>query len=112
MKLTAWRRRLACLALTGMAVATGLMDTAQAEGIAAGPKYDLFYNYYEGGSRFGDVPVQMYPSPLPAPPRVGGTYYTYQALYPHEWLYPHARTYRRHKRGHIIPANTTRAVYW
>jgi hypothetical protein len=74
------------------------------------PQNDLFYNYYQGGWNSG-IPVKMYPSPLPVPPRVGSTYITYQPLLPHEMLYPHARTYRRYGGMGPIPVNTTR-VRW
>ena len=107
------RRYLAALALAAVTVANlGWLNTAQAEGLAAAPRYDLFYNYYEGGGVSGGLPVGMYPSPQPVPARVGGTYMTYQALYPHQFMYPHAQTYRRYKRGNVVPMNTTRAVYW
>ena len=37
--------------------------------------------------------ASMYPSPIPTPPIVGHTYYTYQPLMPHEMMYAHKRNY-------------------
>lgn len=56
---------------------------------------DLFYNFYVPPGNSGVVGAQLYPSPRPAPPWVGYTYYTYQPLMPHEFLYRHHRTYVR-----------------
>jgi len=55
---------------------------------------DLFYNYYVPPNC--GVGAQMYVAPLPVPPKVGHTYYTYQPLMPHEFLYPHTRSYHRY----------------
>jgi hypothetical protein len=55
----------------------------------------LFYNYYVGGN-CGSIPAAMYPSPMPTPPVVGHTYFTYQPFYPHEFMYAHRRTYHHH----------------
>ncbi len=112
MTVSAWRSRLAAAMLLAVSfVSAPLASSAQAEGLAALPQYDLFYNYYAGGGAAG-IPVGMYPSPQPVPARVGGTYLTYQPFYPQEFMYPHARTYRRFQRGQLVPMNTTRAVYW
>lgn len=35
----------------------------------------------------------MYPAPHPVPSNVGGSYYTYQPLMPHEMMYTHSRNY-------------------
>ena len=56
---------------------------------------DLFYNYYVPPGPSGVLGAQLYVAPLPTPPLVGHTYYTYQPLMPHEWLYPHGRIYYR-----------------
>ncbi len=53
----------------------------------------------------------MYLSPLPIPPNVGHTFYTYQPFYPHHMLYAHKDRYHRYYdngRG----MNRTRAVYY
>ncbi len=55
---------------------------------------DLFYNYYVPPGPCG-VGAQLSVCPVPTPPLVGHTYYTYQPLMPHEFLYPHSRTYWR-----------------
>ena len=70
---------------------------------------DLFYNYFTQGYR-NSANAQMYLSPLPIPPNVGHTYYTYQPFYPHHMLYAHKDRYHRYYdngRG----MNRTRAVY-
>jgi hypothetical protein len=55
----------------------------------------LFYNFYVGGN-CGSIPAAMYPTPMPTPPLVGHTYFTYQPLYPHEFMYAHKRVYHHH----------------
>lgn len=55
----------------------------------------LFYNFYVGGN-CGSIPAGMYPSPMPTPPIVGHTFYTYQPLLPHEFMYAHKRVYHHH----------------
>ncbi|HWA97824.1 MAG TPA: hypothetical protein VG713_05005 [Pirellulales bacterium] len=102
-------QRVLVLAIVGGAALTGVA-TSQAVGPYVQPQGDLFYNYYENGSRQGGIPVQMYPAPQPVPPYVGQTYITYQPMMPHEFLYTHHRTYRRYTHG-VVPANTTR-VFW
>ena len=70
---------------------------------------DLFYNYFTQGYR-NSANAQMYLSPLPIPPNVGHTYYTYQPFYPHHMMYAHKDRYHRYYdngRG----MNRTRAVY-
>ena len=52
---------------------------------------NLFHNYYTAPGC--GATAAMYPSPRPIPYNVGLTYYTYQALRPHEHLYQHNRTY-------------------
>ena len=62
---------------------------------------DLFYNYYVPPGPYG-VGAQLYVCPVPTPPLVGHTYYTYQPLMPHEFLYPHSRSYwRYHSDGRV-----------
>ena len=81
---------------------------------AAGPvRAGLFQNYYVNPSVNGGVGAKMYPSPRPVPAWVGGTYYTYEGLYPHEHMYPHMRHYYRGKGPMgIIPVNKTNILYW
>jgi hypothetical protein len=79
---------------------------AAGESQAAGPiRAGLFQNYYVQPSVYGGVGAQMYPSPRPVPAWVGGSYYTYEGLYPHEHMYPHMRHYYR-------PGNITHILYW
>lgn len=71
---------------------------------------DLFYNYYTQGC-VNRVNAQMYLSPLPVPPNVGHTFFTYQPFYPHELLYAHKnRFHHNYDNGRGI--NRTRAVYY
>ncbi len=56
---------------------------------------DLFYNYYTQGYS-NQVNAQMYLAPVPVPPFVGNTFYTYQPLMPHEYLYTHHDRYHHH----------------
>lgn len=71
---------------------------------------DLFYNYFTKGN-CNQSNAQMYISPLPVPPNVGHTFYTYQPFYPHHMLYPHKDRFHRHYdcgRG----MNRTKASYY
>ncbi|MCC9645123.1 hypothetical protein LOC71_22825 [Rhodopirellula sp. JC740] len=71
---------------------------------------DLFFNYYTQGAA-NSANAQMYVSPVPVPPNVGHTYYTYQPFYPHEMLYWHKDRYHNYYdngRG----MNRTRAIYY
>ena len=70
---------------------------------------DLFYNYFTQGY-CNSANAQMYLSPLPIPPNVGHTFFTYQPFYPHEMLYSHTDTFHRYYdngRGY----NRTKARY-
>lgn len=102
--------RLVCASLVVVALLASLkVGDAQAGGpVRAG----LFQNYYVNPSPYG-VGAKMYPSPRPVPDWVGGTYYTYEGLYPHEHMYPHMRHYYRGKGPMgIIPVNKTHILYW
>lgn len=71
---------------------------------------DLFYNFYTQGAA-NRVNAQMYLSPMPVPPNVGHTFYTYQPFSPHHMLYPHQNRFHNHYdcgRG----MNRTRASYY
>jgi hypothetical protein len=71
---------------------------------------DLFYNYYTQGN-CNQAKAQMYLSPLPVPPNVGHTFYTYQPFYPHEMLYWHKdRFHNYYDSGRGM--NRTKAVYY
>lgn len=73
-------------------------------------KPDLFYNYYTKGNA-NQSNAQMYLSPLPVPPNVGHTFFTYQPFYPEEMLYWHKNKFHRYYdngRG----MNRTRASYF
>ena len=59
---------------------------------------DLFYNYYTGGAS-NSANAQMYLSPVPVPPNVGHTFYTYQPFYPHELLYGHTDRFHNYYDG-------------
>lgn len=71
---------------------------------------DLFYNYYTQGYA-NRTNAQMYLSPVPVPPNVGHTFYTYQPFLPQHMMYPHVDKYHRYYdngRG----MNRTKASYW
>ncbi len=71
---------------------------------------DLFYNYYTGGMA-NRANAQMYLSPVPVPPNVGHTFFTYQPFYPEEMLYWHKNKFHNYYdngRG----MNRTRATYF
>jgi hypothetical protein len=71
---------------------------------------DLFYNFYTQGYA-NQSNAQMYLSPLPVPPNVGHTFYTYQPFYPHEMMYWHKnRFHRYYDNGRGM--NRTRATYF
>lgn len=71
---------------------------------------DLFYNYFTQGS-CNQANAQMYLSPLPVPPNVGHTFYTYQPMYPHHMMYSHTdRFHRYYDNGRGM--NRTRAKYY
>ena len=71
---------------------------------------DLFYNYYAQGSQ-KRANAQMYISPLPTPPNVGHTFFTYQPFYPHEMLYWHKNRFHNYYDGGR-GMNRTKAVYY
>jgi hypothetical protein len=84
-----------------------------AGGMIQGRSYgqpDLFYNYYTQGYS-NQANAQMYLSPLPIPPNVGHTFYTYQPFYPHHMMYWHKdRFHRSYDNGRGM--NRTKAVYY
>jgi hypothetical protein len=69
----------------------------------------LFYSFYVGGN-CGSIPAGMYPTPMPTPPLVGHTYFTYPALLPHEYMYAHRRVYHYHY-NHNRGLNRTSVIY-
>lgn len=71
---------------------------------------DLFYNYFTQGYS-NQANAQMYLSPMPIPPNVGHTFYTYQPFYPHHMMYAHKdRFHRYYDNGRGM--NRTRALYY
>ncbi|MFG0289526.1 MAG: hypothetical protein ACF8CQ_15205 [Rhodopirellula sp. JB044] len=70
---------------------------------------DLFYNFYtQGGANSANA--QMYVAPVPTPPHVGHTFYTYQPFYPHEMLYKHKDRFHNYYDGGR-GMNRTRVTY-
>lgn len=59
---------------------------------------DLFYNNYTRGN-CNATNAQMYVAPVPTPPHVGHTFFTYQPLYPEEMLYWHKNRYHNYYDG-------------
>jgi len=76
----------------------GTAEQAQAGNARQGLSGDLFYNYYVPPG-YGGTGAELYVCPVPTPPLVGHTYFTYQPLLPHEFLYQHHRTYLRSNPG-------------
>ncbi len=71
---------------------------------------DLFYNFFTEGA-CNQANAQLYLSPLPVPPNVGHTFYTYQPFYPHHMMYWHKdRFHNYYDNGRGM--NRTRAVYY
>lgn len=83
-------RRMMCAALAGVALTMIVSQAAQAG--------DIFYSDkgYNGGPGM-TAPVMnagLYPMPVQTVPRrMGGTYITNPAFYPHEYLYAHEHHY-------------------
>jgi len=59
---------------------------------------DLFYNHYTQGNCNG-TNAQMYVAPVPTPPHVGHTFFTYQPFQPEEMLYWHKNRYHNYYDG-------------
>jgi hypothetical protein len=59
---------------------------------------DLFYNYYTQGN-CNATNAQMYIAPVPVPPNVGHTFYTYQPFMPQEMLYWHKDRFHNYYDG-------------
>jgi len=55
---------------------------------------------------------RAYVAPMPVPPWVGHTHYTYSPFYPQHYMWRHYDVTRRYNPGHVLPANVTRAFYW
>ncbi len=82
------------------ALTAGCLWTCLGTAPARADHPDIFYNFYNGPTAVGaGQPVQLYVSPLPAPPLVGHTWITYPPLMPHEFLYHHHRKYYKYYRN-------------
>jgi hypothetical protein len=103
------RIRCAVLVAAGVAAMVAVLSAAGAAQAYEPVSPDLFYNYYVPPGPYGGVGAQLYPSPRPVPPVVGGTYITYQPLMPHEFMYHHYRTYSR---GGPEGRTRTRVLWW
>lgn len=84
--------------------------------------HDLFANQYTQGCA-NQANAAMYPVPVPVPPNVAQTYYTYQPLYPHEVMHLHTERYhnyydntrglnRTKVRYSIPPVHTAASYIW
>lgn len=96
----------------GVILGGALSGTASAQEyeVPATGRSDLFYNYYTQGYANGANAV-MYQAPVPVPPNVGHTYYTYQPLYPDEMLYWHQHRYHNYY-DNGTGLNRTKAMYY
>lgn len=80
-------------ALAVLALCSLVSSANGQEIVGSGPQ--LFANQYtQGGAN--QATAQMYVAPVPVPPWVGHTYYTYQPLYPHHMTYPHSHRYHNY----------------
>lgn len=59
---------------------------------------NLFQQYYTPAGA-SQVTAGLYPAPHWVPANGGHTYYTYQALMPHEMMYQHSRNYYNYQAG-------------
>ncbi len=72
--------------------------------------HDLFYNYYTQGYA-NQANAAMYQAPVPVPPNVGHTFYTYQPLYPHEMMHWHSHRYHNYY-DNGLGLNRTKVHYY
>jgi hypothetical protein len=99
------------MVLAALLVAWNLFPSDSHQAYAVGHRQTsagLFYNYYVPPGPYGEAGARLYVAPLPTPPLVGHTYYTYPPLMPHEFLYKHHRRYLRHNPG----GGWTRTLVW
>ena len=95
-----WKVFRVTIVVAAVLVAWSLVPGASNQACAQGQQPAPAYGYYVQPGGTGGVGAQMYLCPLPTPPLVGHTYYTYPPLMPHEFLYPHCRIYwRQHSHG-------------
>ncbi len=87
----------AAMLVTGSIVSTEAI-AQYAPGSNGGLTNNLFQQYYTppGASQ---TTAALYPAPHYVPGYVGGAYYTYQALMPHEMMYQHSRNYYNYQAG-------------
>ncbi|MFK7735587.1 MAG: hypothetical protein AB8B50_06155 [Pirellulaceae bacterium] len=83
------------LSLAAILLTCGLAGSANAQEFVVGNGPQLFANQYTQGMA-NQATAQMYVAPVPVPPWVGHTYYTYQPFYPHEMMYGHSRRYHNY----------------
>lgn len=107
--MTARRFVLSMLLAVVAAVAFQFAGTAQAQGPRQVRRdVGLFGNYYVSPNV--GIGSRMYPSPRPVPAWVGGSYYTYEGLYPHKFMYSHYDVYWRTQGPKLL--NKTQIMYW
>ena len=90
---------------SALAIVIGFFAVGQVNAQYESGQYDnyslqqrLFQNQYtQPGASTAHAALYIAPQPVPA--HVGHTYYTYEALYPHEHLYAHRRTYYNYYAG-------------
>lgn len=81
------------LTATVLTAVVGMAGTASAQ-----EGSQLFANQYTQGYA-NQSTAAMYVAPVPVPPWVGHTYYTYQPLYPHEMMNIHSQRYHSYYDG-------------
>jgi hypothetical protein len=79
----------------GVVASSGIVGDGLAAPYNTYGGHDLFYNYYTQGNA-NQAHAAAYVSPVPVPPWVGHTFYTYQPLYPHEMMHWHSHRYHNY----------------
>ncbi|MEZ6096914.1 MAG: hypothetical protein R3C03_22285 [Pirellulaceae bacterium] len=87
----------AAILVAGSAVSQSAM--AQYAPNSNGNLANNLFLQYQTPSGASQTTAGMYPAPHWVPGNVGHTYYTYQALMPHEMLYQHSRNYYNYQAG-------------
>ena len=74
-------------------VAVALVSETSIAQVSQGNLPNQLFSQYTTQGGASSAAAGMYPAPHPVPRNVGGSYYTYQPLMPHEMLYTHSRNY-------------------
>lgn len=78
---------------TGCLIAVALVSNSAAAQTGQGSLPNTLFSQYTTQGAASGATAGMYPAPHYVPENVGSSYYTYQALMPHEHMYVHSRNY-------------------